>query len=75
MLTRQSIFQKYYKLVGIGLSKQQKLDANRKAIISFIRNISRTEGAKKFSLSLNNRKKQFQIFQKEQLKYYYFISF
>ena len=75
MLTRQSIFQKYYKLVGIDLSKQQKLDANRKAIISFIRNISRTEGAKKFSLSLNNRKKQFQIFQKEQLKYYYFISF
>ena len=75
MLTRQYIFQKYYKLVGIDLSKQQKLDANRKAIISFIRNISRTEGAKKFSLSLNNRKKQFQIFQKEQLKYYYFISF
>ena len=75
MLTRQSIFQKYYKLVGIDLSKQQKLDANCKAIINFIRNISRTEGAKKFSLSLNNRKKQFQIFQKEQLKYYYFISF
>ena len=61
--------------MGIDLSKQQKLDDNRKAIINFIRNVSRTEGAKKFSLSLNNRKKQFQIFQKEQLKYYYFISF
>ena len=40
-------FKIYYKLIGIDLSKQQKLDANPKAIqqISFTRNFDRAEGS------------------------------
>ena len=43
-------FKKFYKLIAIDLSKQQKLDADPKAIqqISFIENITRAEGAPMF---------------------------
>ena len=43
-------FKKYYKLIAIDLSKQQKLDADPKAIqqINFTRNVSRAEGATMF---------------------------
>ena len=40
-------FKKYYKLIAIDLSKQQKLDTDPKAIqqINFTGNLSRAEGA------------------------------
>ena len=43
-------FKKYYKLIAIDLSKQQKLDANPKAIkqTNFTGNLSRAEGAAMF---------------------------
>ena len=43
-------FKKYYKLIAIDLSKQQKLDADPKAIqqINFTGNVSRAEGATMF---------------------------
>ena len=43
-------FKKYYKLIAIDLSKQQKLDADLKAIqqINFTRNLDRAEGATTF---------------------------
>ena len=41
------LFQKYYKLIGIDLSKQQKLDADWKAMqhINFTENLGRAEGS------------------------------
>ena len=42
-------FKKYYKLIAIDLSKQQKLDADPKAIqVNFTGNISRAEGTTMF---------------------------
>ena len=43
-------FKKYYELIAIDLSKQQKLDVDLKAIqkISFTGNISKARGAKTF---------------------------
>ena len=43
-------FKKYYKLIAIDLSKQQKLDADRKAIqqINFTWNLDRAEGSAMF---------------------------
>ena len=43
-------FKKYYKLIAIDLSKQQKLDADPRAIqkINFTRNLDRAEGAATF---------------------------
>ena len=42
-----SLFKKKYKLIAIDLSKQQKLDADLKAIqqINFTGNLDRVEGA------------------------------
>ena len=73
MFIRLSLFQKIFKLIGIGLIKQQKLDADPTAIqqINFTGDQDRVEG---FSLS-KKRKKQFQIFQNERLQYYDFILF
>ena len=53
-------FKKYYKLIAIDLSKQQKLDADRKAIqqINFTWNLDSAEDSAMFSL-LKKRKKQF----------------
>ena len=67
-------FEKYNKLIAIDLSKQQKLDADPKAIqqINFTGNLE--NNATIFSL-LKKRKKQFWIFQKKQLKYNDFICF
>ena len=58
-------FKTYYKLIAIDLSKQQKLDADPKAIqqINFTGNLDRAEVRQCFSL-LKKRKKQFYIFQK-----------
>ena len=43
-------FEKYYKLIAIDLSKQQKLDANPKALqqINFTRNLEGAEGTAMF---------------------------
>ena len=43
-------FKKYYKSIAIDLSKQQKLDADPKAIlqISFTENLERAQGATMF---------------------------
>ena len=43
-------FKKYYKLIVIDLSKQQKLDTDSKAIqqINFTENLDRAEGLKMF---------------------------
>ena len=50
MFTRLSLFKKNYKLIAIDLSKQQKLDADPKAIqqINFTGNLTRGEGALMF---------------------------
>ena len=46
-------FKKYYKLIAIDLSKQQKLDADPKVIqqINFTENLDRTEGATMFFIT------------------------
>ena len=48
--TRLSLFQKYYKLIAIDLNKQQKLDADPKAIqqINFTGNLIRQEGTRMY---------------------------
>ena len=53
-------FKKYYKLIKIDLSKQQKLDGYSKAIqqITSTGNIDRAKGSTIFSL-LKKQKKQF----------------
>ena len=50
MFIRLSLFRKYYKLIAIHLSKQQKLDADPKAIqkINFNENLDRAEGSTMF---------------------------
>ena len=50
MFTRLSLFQKYYKLIAIDLSKQQKLDADPKAIqqTDFTGNLARAEGLRMY---------------------------
>ena len=50
MFIRLSLFQKYYKLIAIDLTKQQKLDTDPKAIqqINFTGNIDREEGSTMF---------------------------
>ena len=67
-------FKKYYKLIAIDLSKQQKQDANLKVIqqINFTRNLDRAEDSA--ILFIVKEVKEI-VFQKEQLKYYDFISF
>ena len=54
------LFEKYYKLITIDLIKQQKLDADPKAMqqINFNESLTRAEGATIFSL-LKKQKKQF----------------
>ena len=50
MFTRLSVFQKYYRLIATDLDKQQKLDADPKAIqqINFTGNLNRAEGVTLF---------------------------
>ena len=53
-LLDHSYFKKYYKLIAIDLTKQQKLDDDPKAIIqqfNFTGNPSRTGGATKFYIT------------------------
>ena len=59
MFIRLSLFQKYYKLIGIDLSKQQKLDADPKAIqqINFNGSLDGAEDSIYFSL-LKRKNKQ-----------------
>ena len=53
MFTRLCLFQKYYKLIAIDLSKQQKLDADPKAIqqISFTGNLTRAGGPRMYFIT------------------------
>ena len=69
-------FKNYCKLIAIDLSKQQKLDADPKAMqqINFTGNLYWAEAATMFSI-LGEAKETVLDFQKEQLKYYDFISF
>ena len=69
-------FKKYYKLIAIDLSKQQKLDADPKAIqqINFTGILTRGEGARMFFI-IEETIETVSDFQKEQLKHYDFILF
>ena len=59
------MFQKYYKLIAIDLSKQQKLDADPKAIKQFnlTGNLAREEGSKLFFI-IEEPKKCFRFFKR-----------
>ena len=50
MFTRLSLYQKYYKLIAIDLSKERKLNADPKAIeqINFTGSLNRAEGQTRF---------------------------
>ena len=52
MFVRLSLFKKYNELMTINLSKQQKLDADPKAIqqINFTGNLDRAEGSTMFCI-------------------------
>ena len=68
---------KYYKLIAKDLSKQQKLDVDPISIqqINFTgAHLSRADGAAMFCV-IEEAKEIALHFQKEQLKYYDFISF
>ena len=53
-------FKKYYKLIAIDLTKQQKLDHRPKAIqqINFAGNLDRAEGSTIFFITEEAKKKQ-----------------
>ena len=65
MITQLDVYQiipiskNYYKLIAIDLSKQQKLDANPKAIqqINFTVNLSRSEDATMFFITEEAKEK------------------
>ena len=69
-------FKKIYKLIAIDLSKQQKLDADPKAIqqINFTGNLDKAERATMFFI-IEEAKETVLDFSKEELKYYDFILF
>ena len=54
-------FKKYYKLIAIDLTKQQKLDHHPKAIqqINFAGNLDRAEGSTIFFITEEAKKNQF----------------
>ena len=82
MITLLDVYQtihvskKYYNLISIDLTKQQKLDAAPKATqqINFTRNLNRAEDATMFFI-IEEAKETVQIFQKEQLTYTEFVLF
>ena len=59
-------FKNYYKIIAVDLSKQQPLDADRKAIqqINFTANLDRA-GNQDFTLFVKKQKKIFLNFHKE----------
>ena len=67
---------KYYKLIAIDLSKQQKLDADPKAIqqINFTGNLDRAEGLTMFFI-IEEAKETVLDFSKETVKvlWFYFV--
>ena len=67
MFITLSLFQKYFELIAIDLSKQQKLDVDPKAIkqINFAENLDRAKGSTMFFI-IETVLEQL----KEQLKYY-----
>ena len=69
-------FKKYYKLIAIDLSKQQKLDADPKAIqqINFTGNLDRAEGSTMFFI-IEEAKETVLDFSKVTDKVLWFISF
>ena len=67
MFTRLYLYFKiYYKLIAIDLSKQQKLDADPKAIqqINFTGNLSRAEGVTMFFIIEEGKETNFRFFKK-----------
>ena len=60
MFTILSLFQKYYRLIAIDLSKQQKVDADPKTIqqINFTGNLTR-RGDVRMHVIIEEAKKQF----------------
>ena len=76
MFIRLSLFQKYYKLIAIDLSKQQKLYADPKAIqkINFTGNQDRAEGLAMF-LIIEEPKETVLDFSKGTIKvlWFYFV--
>ena len=76
MFIRLSLFQKYYKLIAIDLSKQQKLDADPKAIhkINFTGNQDREESSTMF-LIIEEAKETVLDFSKGTIKvlWFYFV--
>ena len=70
MFITLSLFQKYFELIAIDLSKQQKLDVDPKTIkqINFAENLDRAKGSTMFFI-IETVLEQL----KEQLKYYDFI--
>ena len=73
MFIRLSLFQKYYKLIAIDLTKQQKLDTDPKAIqqINFTGNIDREEGRTMFFI-IEKAKETFWDFSKGTVKVLWF---
>ena len=69
-------FKKYYKLIEIDLTKQQKLDDHPKAIqqINFAGNLDRAEGSTIFFITEEAKKKQTIVldFTKETVKVLWF---
>ena len=76
MFVRLSLFKKYNELMTINLSKQQKLDADLKAIqqINFTGNLDRAEDSTMFCI-IEEAKETVLDFSKGTVKYYDFISF
>ena len=78
MITQLDVYQinpikKYYKLIAIDFSKQQKLENKKKAIqqINFTRDLTRKEVARIYFII----EEASQAVQYEQLKYYDYILF
>ena len=59
-------FKNYYKLIAIDLSKQQKLDADPKAIqqINFTGNLTRADGARMYFIIEEAKRNSFRFFKR-----------
>ena len=73
-LPHDPYFKKYYKLIAIDLSKQQKLDADPKAIqqINFAVNLDRDGNTQKFFI-IEEAKKTVLDFPKGTVLRFYFV--
>ena len=66
MSTRLSLFKKYYNVIAINLNREQKLDADPKAIqqINFTRNLQNAEGSTTIFITKEATENIFCMFQK-----------